>query len=97
LISAGSSKLISYFKSSDPHNKELDLVTKEATFDYHTVNHNLSFNSNICNSKLISTFFMPMFTLGNTKCEAIVLNVLAPLAFDEKIPFNRKISKLAYN
>jgi len=83
LVSAGSSKLTSYFKSSEPHNKELYLAAKEATYAYHTVNHNLSFNSNICNSKLISTFFEPKFTLGKTKCEAIVLNILAPLALDE--------------
>lgn len=83
LASAGSSKLTSYFKSSEPRNNELDLAAKEAVFAYHTVNHNLSFNSNVCTSKLISTFFEPKFTLGKTKCEAIVLNVLAPLALDE--------------
>ncbi|KAL4141345.1 hypothetical protein QTP88_004000 [Uroleucon formosanum] len=69
--------------NSEPHNKELLLAAKEATYAYHTVNHNLSFNSNICNSQLISTFFEPKFTLGKTKCEAIVLNILAPLALDE--------------
>ena len=36
LVSANSSKLTSYFKSSDPHNKELDLTAKEATLAYHT-------------------------------------------------------------
>jgi hypothetical protein len=29
---------------------------------------------------LISTFFEPKFTLGKTKCETIILNILAPLA-----------------
>jgi hypothetical protein len=79
LVSAGSSKLTSYFKSSDPHNKELDLAAKKSTFAYHTVNYNLSFNSNTCNSK----FFEPKFTLCKTKCEAIVLNILAPLTLGE--------------
>lgn len=84
LVSAGSSKSTSYFKSSEPHNKELYLTAKEATYAYHTVNHNLSFNSNIWNSKWISTFFEPKFTLGKTKCETIVLKILVPLALDEQ-------------
>lgn len=72
LASTGSSKLTSYFKSSEPRNNDLDLTAKEAVFAYHTVNYNLDFNSNICVSKLISTFFWPKFTLRKTKCEAIV-------------------------
>lgn len=32
MVSDGSSKLTSYFKSSEPHNKELNLVSKVATF-----------------------------------------------------------------
>lgn len=83
MVSAGSSKLTSYFKISEPHNKELDLAAKVLIFAYHTVNLNLCFNSNICNSKLISTFFEPNFILGKTMCEAIVLNILAPLALKE--------------
>lgn len=83
MASAGSSKLTPYFKCSEPHNKDLDLAAKEATFAYNSVNHNLSFNYNICNSKLIFTFFEPKFTHGKTKCEAIFLNILTPLALNE--------------
>lgn len=32
MVSDGSSKLTSYFKSSELHNKELDLVSKETTY-----------------------------------------------------------------
>jgi len=59
------------------------LAAEEAAFAYRIVNHNFSFNSNICNSKFISSFFEPNFTLGKTKCKAFVLNVLAPVAFDQ--------------
>lgn len=32
---------------------------------------------------MISKFFEPKFSLGKTKCEAIILNVIAPLALEE--------------
>lgn len=80
---AGSSKISNFFKNVNPKDNEYELAAKEATLAYHTVNHNLSFNSNSCSSKLISKFFDPKFSLGKTKCEAIILNVLAPLALEE--------------
>lgn len=83
MASAGSSKLTKYFKGFKPRNKDLDLAAKEAVFAYHTVNHNLSFNSNVCTSKLICTFFESKFILRKMNCEAIILNILAhPSAFD---------------
>ncbi|GBN81703.1 hypothetical protein AVEN_274755-1 [Araneus ventricosus] len=80
---ASSSKLTNCFKTASSNDTNLDLAAKEATFAYHTANRSLSFNSNSCSSKLISKFFEPKFSLGKTKCEAIVLNVLAPLAQEE--------------
>lgn len=81
---ASSSKLTTFFKTSSD-DKNLDLAAKEATFAYHTAKHSLSFNSNSCSSKLIARFFEPKFSLGKTKCEAIVLNVIAPLAHEELV------------
>lgn len=78
-----SSILTTFFKNVSSDGKNLDLAAKEATFAYHTANHSLSFNSNSCSSKLIAKFFEPKFSLGKTKCEAIVLNVIAPLAHVE--------------
>ncbi|GBM43432.1 hypothetical protein AVEN_18603-1 [Araneus ventricosus] len=78
---ANSSKLTSFFKTASSNDK--NLAAKEATFAYHTANQNLSFNSNSCSSKLISKFFEPKFSLEKTKCEAIVLNVIAPIAQEE--------------
>ncbi|GBL74926.1 hypothetical protein AVEN_243752-1 [Araneus ventricosus] len=80
---ASSSKLTSFFKTASSNDKNLDLAAKEATFAYHAANHSLSFNSNSCSSKLIPKFFEPKFSLGETKCEAIVLNVIAPLAQEQ--------------
>lgn len=59
------------------------MAAKEATFAYHTAAHNFSFKSSDCTSKLIGKFFEPKFSLARTKCEAIVLNVIAPLIVNE--------------
>lgn len=80
---AGSSKISTFFKNTNPLDSEYEIAAKEATFAYHTSNHNISFNSNTCSSRLISKFFEPKFSLGKTKCEAIILNVIAPLALEE--------------
>lgn len=80
---ASSSKLTTFFKSGSSDDKNLDLAAKEGTFAYHIANHCLSFNSSSCSAKLISKFFEPKFSLGKTKCEAIILNVIAPLAQEE--------------
>jgi hypothetical protein len=80
---ASSSKVSNFFKNSTAGSADLDLAAKEATFAFHTVCHNLSFNSNGCFSQLVSTFFDKKFHLGKTKSETLVLNVLAPLAMEE--------------
>ncbi|GBM09714.1 hypothetical protein AVEN_186417-1 [Araneus ventricosus] len=80
---ASSSKLASFFQTASSNDKNLDLAAKEATFAYHTANHSLNFNSNSCSSKLMSKFFEPKFSLGKTKCKAIVLNVITPLAQED--------------
>ncbi|GBM60523.1 hypothetical protein AVEN_260008-1 [Araneus ventricosus] len=90
---ASSSKLTSFFKTASSNDKNLDLAAKEATFAYQTANHSLSFNSNSFSSKLISKFFEPRFSLGKTKCEAIVLNAIAPLAQAE---LKEDLTKLNY-
>ena len=55
---AASSNITSYFKSTDPQNKELMMAAKEATFAYHTASHDFSFKSADCSSKLISQLFL---------------------------------------
>lgn len=53
----------------------------EAAWAYHLVQENQSFRSSDCASQLIRTCFkMPKFTCARTKCEAIVVNSLAPYA-----------------
>ena len=42
-----------------------------------------SFRSSDCTSKLVSKLFEPTFPLGKTKCEAIVVKVIAPMCIEE--------------
>lgn len=80
---ATSSKVTTFFQSAFVGDQNLARAAKEATFAYHTVNHNLSFNSNACSSKLVSKFYDQKFSLGKTKSEAIVVGVIAPFAENE--------------
>ena len=78
---ASSSRVISLFKNIG-FDAALALAAKEATFAYHTATHGKSFRSSDCTSKLVSKLLEPKFSLGKTKCEAIV-NVITPLCTDE--------------
>lgn len=72
---ASTSSITTFFK--DPNKDDL-ITAKEATFAFHSVVHNISFNTSDCNSKLLSKFFEPKFSLGRTKCQTIVQNVITP-------------------
>ena len=61
----------------------LALAAKEATFAYHTATHWQNFRSSDCTSKLVSKLFEPKLSLGKTKCEAVVVNVIALMCTDE--------------
>ena len=78
---ASSSRVASFFKNVGSV-ATLTLAAKKATFSYYTT-HGQSFRSSDCASKLIAKLFEPKFSLGKTKCEAIVVNVIAPMCIDE--------------
>lgn len=71
-----------FFKSTAPKADDLLTAAKEATFAYHTVQHDLSFKSSDCQSKLICKLFDSKFSSAKTKTEAIAINVIAPFTFD---------------
>jgi hypothetical protein len=62
-VAARSSKISSFFKSTDPVDKDLLIAAKEATFAFHTAAHDLSFKTANCSTKLISKFFEPKLVL----------------------------------
>ena len=75
---ASSSRVTSFLKNIGS-DAALSLTAKKATFGYHTATHGQSFKSSDCTFKLVSKLFQPKFSLGKTKCEAIVVNVVVPM------------------
>lgn len=68
-----------FFPSTADHKKSAN----EGVWAYHTIKANQSFASSDCASKLFRTCFeLPKFHCARTKCEAIVVDVLAPHARD---------------
>lgn len=81
---ASSSSMHKFFKKTDsPSSKDFEVAAAEATWAYHTVQESHSFRSNDCASRLIQTCFEQKFRCARTKSEAIVVNVLAPMAIHE--------------
>ncbi|KAL4091311.1 hypothetical protein QTP88_026014 [Uroleucon formosanum] len=82
-IAVSSSKsLTTYYKSSAPSSRDLEIAAAEGAWAYHTVSENQSFRSHDCFSKLTQACFEPKFHCARTKCEKIVTNVFAPYAID---------------
>ncbi|KAL4111774.1 hypothetical protein QTP88_015663 [Uroleucon formosanum] len=76
--------MLNFFKKTDsPSSKDFEVAVAEATWAYHTVRESHSFRSNDCASRLIQTCFEQKFRCARTKSEAIVVNVLAPMAIHE--------------
>lgn len=58
------------------------LALREATWSYHCVQHNHSYRSNDCTSKLIKKCFDEQYSCTRTKTEAIVRNVFGQFIMD---------------
>lgn len=67
-------------KSVSEMEKQLSLAAQEATFAYHTAVHNHSFKSMDCTTTIVRKLFNDKFTCSQTKCKAIITNVIAPFA-----------------
>lgn len=92
-IRASTSKSLNSFfvnKNSDDTLKALAL--KEASWCYHSIQHNYSFRSNDCSSKLIKKCFEEKYSCAKTKTEAIICNVFAPYSFESIKTDLRKIN-----
>lgn len=58
------------------------VAAAEAAWVYHLIKHNHSFRSADCTSKMIQSIFDSKYSLARTKSEAIITNVLAPVALE---------------
>ena len=72
-----SASIPKYFRSECFGKQETELAKAEGLMAFHTVNHNHSFNSMECTSKVIQKLFEKKIACGKTKTEAIVKNVIA--------------------
>ena len=73
--SASSSKVTSFFKTSNYSEDEKQLAAMEGTFAFHTIIQNQSFRSMDCTTKLLKKFHSAKFSCTRTKCEAIIKSV----------------------
>jgi hypothetical protein len=60
--------------------KQLSLAAQEATFAYHNAVHNQSFQSMDFTTTIARKLFSDKFTCSQTKCRAIITNVIALFA-----------------
>jgi hypothetical protein len=60
--------------------KQLLQAAQEATFAYHTAVHNHSFKSMGCTTTIVGKLFNDKFTCSQTKCTAIITDVIVPFA-----------------
>lgn len=80
VAAASSSNTLDKFLKG-PTSDDEKTAALEGLWAYHTIAENHSFRSTDCSSKIFrDAFEMKKFTLGRTKCEAIVTNVFAPFA-----------------
>lgn len=82
IAACSSNTLTNFFKSKTFTNKEKDLAVIEGAWAYHSVQHNFSFRSNDCTSKLIKACFEEKYSCARTKCETIIKHVFAPASLD---------------
>ncbi|VVC35789.1 Hypothetical protein CINCED_3A001819 [Cinara cedri] len=81
-------KVTSYFIKQGPAgltSEGLKIAAEEGMFAFHTIVHNHSFRSMDCTTALIKMLHEKKFSCARTKCESIILNVLAPFAMDQII------------
>jgi hypothetical protein len=76
-------KVTSYFTKETVTDECKHIAAEEGLSAYHTIKCNHSFRSMDCTSSVIRRLHKEKFSCGRTKCESIVVNVLAPFAMQQ--------------
>jgi hypothetical protein len=76
-------ELQSYFSKETITDEDKHIAAEEGLFAFHTTKHNHSFRSMDCTFSVIRNLHVQKFSCGQTKCEAIAVNVLAPFAMQQ--------------
>src|SRR5882757_2893349 len=71
MATSSSQSMSGFFRKQELGSDEQKLAAAEGTFAYHTVQHNHSFRSMDCTSKLVKKIYDPKFAMARTKSEAI--------------------------
>jgi hypothetical protein len=78
-----SKKVTSYFTKEIITDECKHIATEEGLFAFHTTKYSHSFRSMDCTSSVIRRLHEEKFSCSRTKCESIVVNVLAPFAMEQ--------------
>jgi hypothetical protein len=78
-----SKKATSYFTRDTMTDECKYIAAEEGLFAFHTIKHNHSFRSMDCTSSVIRRLHEEKFSCSPTKCESIVVHVLAPFAMQQ--------------
>jgi hypothetical protein len=73
-----SHKVTSYVTKETIGDEDKHIAAEEGLFAFHTIKHKHFFRSMDRTSSVIRNLHVQKFSYGRTKCEAVVVNVLAP-------------------
>jgi hypothetical protein len=73
----------SYFKKETLTGESKHIAAEEGLFAFHTIKRNHSLRSMDCTSSVIRRSHEEKLSCGRTKCESIVVNVLALFAMQQ--------------
>jgi hypothetical protein len=76
-------KVTSYFTKETINDECKHIAAEGRLFAFHTIKYNHSFRSMDFTSSVIRRLHEETFSCGRTKCEPIVVNVLAPFAMQQ--------------
>jgi hypothetical protein len=74
-------KVTFYFTKETITDERKHIAAEEGLFAFHTINYSL--RSMDCTSSVIRRLHEEKFSCGQTKCESIVVNVLAPFTMQQ--------------
>ncbi|XP_025410915.1 uncharacterized protein LOC112683919 [Sipha flava] len=83
--SSSSNKVTNFFTNVQSTNESKRIAAEEGLFAYHTIIHNHSFRSMDCTTSIIKKIYEKKFSCARTKCESIIVNVIAPFAIQQML------------
>jgi hypothetical protein len=91
-----SQKITSYFTKETITDEDKPIPAEEGLFAFHTIKHNHSFRCVDCTSSVIRNLHAQKCSCDRTKCEAIVVNVLAPFAMQQILEELETVKYICY-